>query len=288
MKKIIVVSVAILFIVISMSFDIMHKSGASGVTKSPGETDCNTSGCHTGNLVNASGGSIAITSVPTFTGGKYIPGQTYTVSVKVARTSFNLFGFDFEALKSNATDAGIFTITNDIETKIDTAGVAGKLRANVVHVIYGGASAGSHTFTFDWKAPAAGTGTVTLYAAGNAANGNGTTSGDYIYNTSKVLTEDTSIGISEQNDNSSAIRLVVYPNPVVSSVNLSYELDKNSKVSAKLFSLNGQLVTSFFNEERAMGKQEQKLEIGSWVPKGIYLLSLEVDGEFNLKKMIVQ
>ena len=44
------------------------------------------------------------------------------------------------------------------------------------------------SFQFDWTPPATNAGLVTLYAAGNAANGNGSPTGDQIYTTSVQLT----------------------------------------------------------------------------------------------------
>ncbi len=41
----------------------------------------------------------------------------------------------------------------------------------------------SATFQFDWTPPATNVGPITFYAAGNAANGNGTSAGDFIYTT---------------------------------------------------------------------------------------------------------
>jgi uncharacterized protein (TIGR03437 family) len=46
----------------------------------------------------------------------------------------------------------------------------------------------SATFEFDWTPPAADLGKITLYAAGNAANGNTQETGDHIYTTSLDLT----------------------------------------------------------------------------------------------------
>ena len=46
---------------------------------------------------------------------------------------------------------------------------------------------GGATFEFDWTPPATNAGPVTFYAAGNAANGNGSPTGDQIYTTSVQL-----------------------------------------------------------------------------------------------------
>ena len=54
---------------------------------------------------------------------------------------------------------------------------------------YNGTSNGPVTWQFDWTVPDPAVGTITFYAAGNAANGNGSTSGDYIYSVSKLHSE---------------------------------------------------------------------------------------------------
>jgi uncharacterized protein (TIGR03437 family) len=46
----------------------------------------------------------------------------------------------------------------------------------------------SASFEFDWTPPSADVGNITLYAAGNAANGNNQNTGDHIYTTSLDLT----------------------------------------------------------------------------------------------------
>src|SRR3990172_2492928 len=40
-----------------------------------------------------------------------------------------------------------------------------------------------------WIPPASASGTITFYAAGNEANGNGSNSGDYIYTTTREITD---------------------------------------------------------------------------------------------------
>jgi hypothetical protein len=286
MKKKVLVMSSFVIVLGVMSFDIMHKSGFSGYTKSPGEFDC--SSCHTGSAVNAAGGSIAITSSPFFTSSKYIPGQTYAVSVTIARTTYNLYGFGFEALKADGSNAGTFTITNPSEMQIDTAVVNGKNRANVIHVLSGGASANTHTFTFNWKAPASGTGAVTLYTAGVAANNSNSNGGDYVYRVSKALTEDTSIGVGVIERSNSTGDFTIYPNPMTESTTLSYNLKENGTISAKLMTINGKIVSKFFEEEQTAGQHEHKVNIDPSLSKGIYFISFEVDGEQNLQKVIIK
>jgi hypothetical protein len=172
----------LLFVIVLQLF--AKESGIEGVTGSPGETTCNTSGCHSQFTLNSGPGSIAIRSTVPATG--YIPNATYTVTVTVAQSGVDLFGFGFEALNTSNTNAGTLTITNSSTTRKATAFNG---RENITHTFSGGQSTDSMQFIFEWKAPATSIGNVTFYAAGNAANSNGSVSGDYIYSTSKVIPE---------------------------------------------------------------------------------------------------
>jgi hypothetical protein len=133
---------------------------------------------------------------------QYTPGATYTMSVTVARTGNSLFGFGIEALTAAGQNAGSFVITNSAKTQIKTATVNNVSRKNVVHQKNAGTGNGSHTFSFDWTAPSTNVGTVTFYFVGNAANGNGGTSNDYIYSGLQTATpSSTSIGEVSNNSN---------------------------------------------------------------------------------------
>src|SRR5438045_2217837 len=57
---------------------------------------CSTSGCHTGNPLNAPGGSLTITGLPTTTG--WTPGQPYPLTVTIAKTGQRVFGFQLSAV----------------------------------------------------------------------------------------------------------------------------------------------------------------------------------------------
>ena len=60
---------------------------------------CSTAGCHTGNNVNAPGGSLTVSGLPA-TG--WVPGQTYPLTVTIQRPGQRLFGFQLSAV----TDSG--------------------------------------------------------------------------------------------------------------------------------------------------------------------------------------
>ncbi len=281
-KTILIISTA-LFSIVLLSSHIVSENGIAGRTGSPGETTCNS--CHSGNPLNDAGGSITL-NAPTLVGFEYNVGQTYEISVTVARTGVNLFGFAFEALTSTGANAGTLIVTDAATTAIKSVMVTGNSRSSVVHKLNGGATANSHTFTFNWTAPATNVGNVTFYFAGNAANGNGTPGGDFIYKSSQEVTPFATVGFTENIQNK--INLSVFPNPATESTTISYTLPEKSIVTATLVSLTGQTVAQFFSESKNPGTYEQKLSLDPSISNGIYLVVLNVNGKQNFKKLIIR
>ena len=161
---------------------IVKQNGIAGRTGSPGESNCRS--CHSDFALNSGGGSITIQS-PGTPGFQYTPGQTYSMSVTVAQSSINLFGVGIEALNSSNINAG--TLSN-VNSNLHVL-TAGNGRTNLVHSTNGGASSNSKVFSFSWLAPVAGTGNVTFYFAGVAANGNNSDGGDWVYTGTQIFTE---------------------------------------------------------------------------------------------------
>lgn len=177
---------ALPFIFIITTAAVLSSTGRAGRTGSPGESTCVS--CHNDFALNSGGGSITIrnTGMNNWT---YVPGATYTISVKVAKAGATLFGVGVECLTATNNNAGSFTITNPGSTKLLSATVSGVSRINVVHTQNGGLANDSNVFVFNWTAPPAGTGNVTFYFAGNAADNDQSNNGDYIYSGSQVVTE---------------------------------------------------------------------------------------------------
>ncbi|HNP97692.1 MAG TPA: T9SS type A sorting domain-containing protein [Bacteroidia bacterium] len=162
----------------------MSDNGRAGRTGSPGESTCVS--CHGDFSVNSGGGSISISGI---SGGVYTPGTTYNMSVTVSRTGSTVFGLGCEALLAANTNAGTLVITNSAQTQLKSATVSGASRQSVVHQLDGGFTPNTHTFNFNWVAPAAGAGTITFYFAGVAGDHQGDEGGDYVYTGSLVVTE---------------------------------------------------------------------------------------------------
>lgn len=208
--------------------DILKKAGRAGNTGAPGEQNCGQ--CHGTN--NQAGGTMTITSnIPT---SGYKPDSTYTVEVRVERAGQSLFGLGVACLTAANSNAGTFVITKPTETQILTAGNG---RKNVTHTLNGDAASNSKTFTFDWKAPAVGTGTVTFYGAGVAANGTNSSSGDFPYSTTLSATENTTSAL----DLSTESQLVsLYPNPATDWLSVKNQAGKVKSIA--IYDLNGKVV----------------------------------------------
>ena len=206
MKKVILIVTSIVLSTTLLSLT-MSDNGKAGATGSPGEVTCHN--CHNDFLTNSGQGSISINS-SIFPNGEYIPGNTYNVEIYVQKNGMPLFGVGVECLTATATgpNAGTLTITNPATTQIKTSTTTiGVSRTNVVHQFNGGNSSGGMFFRFNWTAPPAGTGPVTFYFAGIAANNDGNESGDYVYVDSYNLQENISTGINETQVNNKNIYL---------------------------------------------------------------------------------
>jgi hypothetical protein len=260
---------------------LVKDDGRAGNNGSPGENTCNTTGCHTGNPVNSTNGSVTIES-PDLINWQYVPGETYTISVTVAQANRNLFGIGFEALTSTNNNAGI--LTPGVGTQLKNAVVQGVSRVNVVHVLNGGASPNAHTFTFSWQAPATDIGNVTFYTAGNAANNNGTASGDFIYTSNQVVTPATTVGFNDLSKID--VSLNVYPNPAADDLNFTYVLTEPAMVRAEIFSISGESVRVLFEEKQQTGETFQSVRISD-LSHGTYLLRLTI-GEEQLSRLFLR
>ncbi len=169
-------------IVIASGFGVASSSGYAYATGSPSDGGtCN--GCHSGGSTTP---VSSITASPAFGGSgnnlTYVPGTTYTISVKQTATGYPDYGFDIEIMNSNSasatTDAGTMTALSTTNCKNNGTGPT-----NVTHKarIATGTAA-----TIKWVAPASGT--AYLYAAVLGVNANGSTSGDKVTNVAYVLT----------------------------------------------------------------------------------------------------
>lgn len=172
----------------------------AGYTGAPGEEPEACAECHV--PADAGTGNISITAPQ-----NYIPGQTYPVTVthnNAADATRLRWGFQLTALDTGDEKAG--NLQNlDVLTQVLNNQGPGSARQYIEQTSLGTFVGQQHTasWTFNWTAPLTDVGPVLFYAAGNQANNDGNTSGDYIYKTfvissSLSATPDFSISVTPQ------------------------------------------------------------------------------------------
>jgi uncharacterized protein (TIGR03437 family) len=176
------------------SFSFAHSYGPPPrVTGAPGDNARACTVCHSGSGLNSGSGSVKIV-LPS--GPGYIPGVKQRITVQVSDPSQSRWGFELTArLNSDLVNgqAGDFNpIDNQTQVICDDAGP--KPCATGVQFIEH-TSVGTRlgtpngaSFQFDWTPPETNAGPVTMFVAGNAANGNAASTGDLIYTSSVQLT----------------------------------------------------------------------------------------------------
>ena len=147
-----------------------EKTGAAN------ENTCAQAGCHAGNDLNDSDGSLMLTIPET-----YEPNAVYTIIVNLSRAGQSKWGFQMTALDADGARAGSFAADDAGNTQLSEA----KSKQYIKHTSDGTAvgTEDTHRWEFEWTAPDADIGPITFYAAGNASNGNFIPADDYIYTT---------------------------------------------------------------------------------------------------------
>ncbi len=129
---------------------------------------CSVTPCHDTYGLNTGTATFSV-SAPS----SYEKGETVDIRVSFQNSTASLHGFEITAVDENDTRVGTFTTAND---KVQTESYLSQYAA---HTTIGTAESG---WTVQWTAPSGNVSdTITFYAAGNEANGDGTSKGDYIY-----------------------------------------------------------------------------------------------------------
>ncbi len=244
---------------------------------------CIQSGCHggTSNAVTAQDLVIKIgvdsaTSVPMTSSFQYVPGQQYFVNFDITAPGY-AFGFQTTALDASNNPAGTFAITPSTHTKL--------LAGYVSHLV---AAQGINSWSFTWTAPSTNIGPVTFYYAFNPADSadfggylNAVPSNNIFVGSTTIQAH--GVGINEIVANISALE--VYPNPVSTAFNLSFNAKAAANVTASLYTVDGRLCKSLFSEHVNTGDNSRIIDMAS-LPAGIYMVKLNVDGATITKKIV--
>jgi hypothetical protein len=153
------------------------RTGAPALGAFPAEPTC--ADCHTSFPLNSGPGVLTINGLP----ANYTPNQEVAVTVTLMQPSRMRYGFEATVLDDLGNKAGDLVLTDTTRTQLVTGSGNFAGRQYIEHTFAGVTPNGTDqsSWTFTWTAPAQSVGRVTFYVAGNAADGTGSSAGDFIY-----------------------------------------------------------------------------------------------------------
>lgn len=233
-----------------------------GATTAPGDgTVC--SSCHNGGNYGASVNVRLKDKVSGETVTEYTPNETYDVEVIVGTTTApGGYGFQVIALK-DTDNSSVSTWANNVtpNTKFKTIGSRQYFeQANVLP---------DSIMVSEWTAPAAGTGSVTFYAAGNAVNGTGTSANDQAVTNEFTFTESTT---STSSLTKMGIRMNTFPNPTIDVLNLSLEMNASKELTINIYNMEGKRMETQ-NVVTQRGVNQFRFDVASY-NSGLYFLEV--------------
>ena len=252
-----------------------YAGGAGNHTGSAGSTaGCSTGGsCHAANTANTTL-NISILSGTTVV-SKYTPGTVYTVQLLGGNVSAHLprFGFQASCVKAAATSvqAGTFATggTANIAVRASTPQLIEHTSA--IAALTSSGNNNAYSVSFQWTAPAAGTGTVRFFAALNAVNFNGGEGGDQPNVTTFDLPENAT-GITTVGKDAA---LNIYPNPAANTVHIRMNGAVAGSYYAAIHNLAGQAIWSEMITPD--NNREAAVNVSAFAP-GMYYFSVVKDG----------
>lgn len=233
---------------------------------------CAKSGCHTGNAVTPLTGLIT-SDVPV---AGYTPGATYTFTATITRSGHTKFGFEISPQDASGTFLGTLIATDAVNTKLATHFFAGSGNIAGKYITHSNASTG--TWSFDWTAPVAGTGDVTFYGAFNAAGGSSNQTGDSIFTSTTLVSENVASGIADLENSANAIS--IYPNPTADKFIVSNSLNAAGSLTISISDISGVLVKKIQTTAAY-----QSINIAD-LADGVYFLRIETTEGEVIKKIV--
>jgi len=255
-----------------------HDTGSpAACTGSPfdGQT-CDVNSCHDSHSLQAAQPWIS-SNVP---GSGYVQNTVYTITAKAVKIGDGSFGFEISPQDPSGNPLGTL-IANPPSTQIVTF----MSLQYMTHTINSYQGTDSVVWTFQWKAPVAGTGPVTFYGAFNCGNGNTNATGTFVYPATLVIPESSDDGINTIENEQTSFSL--FPNPAKEQVTITYSLKQTGNVEINMYGVDGRKISNLFNNAVNEGEHVQSLLLPTEVKPGIYLIQLITNNTATLQKIIV-
>ena len=237
-----------------------------------GNQTCAKSGCHATNPAADRDGMIS-TTIPA---SGYIPGEIYTITIGTSEGTVSKWGFQATVQNAAGDLQGSYVLTNTTETQLATQGT--NANRYVTHKSAGNTTTtpGSKSWSFDWIAPAAGTGSIAIYCAVNATNNGGNASGDLIFKDILSVSENISTSIQlEKVEN----LYTIFPNPS-SGMHIKVNIPEQTE-----FAVYNALGKKVLTKQLEQGLQQ--LDVSD-LPAGLYFAWIEAEGKKQMKRFVRQ
>lgn len=263
-----------LFVLLSGLVLLRENGAPPRSTGAPGEPPaCGGVGCHTSFAVDTGTGRVRVTGPAT-----YAPGQVVRLRVRVEEAGARAYGFQITARDGAGQAVGTWELV-DGETQYSANTAVG--RQYVTHNRAGVLQ----EWAVAWRAPAAAAGPVTLYAAGNAADGSGTPEGDRVYTFRHVLSPGSPAG-TEAADVPTRLQILgTAPNPFRDRATVRYTLDQPAAVTVRLYDTRGRLVQVHEAGLLPAGTHAADLTGAGLVP-GLYLCEVWAGGARAVRPVV--
>jgi len=230
--------------ILLLSILLSNSGGPSANVANNAPSYNNCTQCHYAS-VNPTGGSVSINGLPS---SGYIPGESYSLTVKVIGTEAHERGYGYQMASQVGNDnSGTFSLGSSSQNS--------ELNGNRVQH---STRTVSGEWIVEWLAPSSDVGDITFSVSGVATGGTSGNGGDQVYTAALVVPsstpQETDLFISEYIEGSSSNKAIEIFNPTGSAVDLSnYSIKQaaggsgwgfhpdDGEVPGFIFPLNGSL-----------------------------------------------
>lgn len=265
------------FLYLSLS---SNAGGASQNGHAKAKDGCSGAGCHGAASTSVTSTIVVKEKSSGNTVTEYEAGVDYEVTVTGmgATPSDTAFGYMARFVDASTMQAGTFSNpSSGSKVQLVSGGVSVVEHSSAIID-----PSGTFTATFDWQAPAAGTGDVSVNLAVNSVNHNGTADAGDVFSTSSLtLTEkNTSVGSI-----AGSIEVSTYPNPTQNVLNIDLKNAQSGTYQLTAYNIAGQVVA---NEEiNVNGSATTQISTSTW-KAGLYIIRLSKDGAQRSVKVLKQ